>query len=185
MTALGYDPRSVVNAMIAIGNRRGLNLPNVSIQKLLYFAHASYLVQYKRPLVRGVFEAWDFGPVCPTIYHALKHHERAPVREPIQKVNPFTGEVTEVETLNDDDALLHLQIVLKTMGDLSPGQLIELSHSPEGAWDVVWNKSKTGTTVGNRIDDILTVSRFSRLKIPLRDASTYGETDEATPFTGN
>lgn len=185
MSIDGYDPRSVVNAMIAIGNRRGLNLPNVSIQKLLYFAHVSFLVHYKRNLIRGVFEAWDFGPVCPPIYHALKHYERSPVTAPIRKMDPFTGKELEIEPLSDDDAIFHLQTVLRTMGELSPGQLIELSHARGGAWDEVWNKSKTGTTIGNRIDDILSVSRFSRLKIPLKDASAYGDTDEAAPFTGN
>ena len=185
MSANGSDPRSVVNAMIAIGNRIGVVLPNVSIQKLLYFAHASFLVQNKRPLVQGVFEAWDYGPVCPPVYHALKKHGREPVKEPIRKVNPFTGEISDVDPLQDAEALFHLEHVLRTMGHLSPGQLIELSHAPEGAWADVWNKSKTGPTIGNRIDDILTVSRFSRLKMPLRDASTYGETDEATPFAGD
>lgn len=185
MNANGYDPRSVVNAMIAIGNRIGVSLPNVSIQKLLYFAHAAYLVQFKRPLVQGVFEAWDYGPVCPPVYHALKENGRGPVKEPIKRLNPFTGEVSDVDPLNDDEALFHLERVLRTMGHLSPGQLIELSHSPEGAWATVWNKSKTGPTIGNRIDDILTSSRFSRLKMSLRDASAYGETDEATPFAGD
>jgi hypothetical protein len=71
------------------------------------------------------------------------------------------------------------------MGHLSPSQLIELSHCSGGAWHEVWNKSKTQATIGNRIDDTLTVNRFYRLKMPMRESSQRGDPDEATPLAGD
>jgi Protein of unknown function (DUF4065) len=43
----------------------------LELQKLLYFAHAIFLIETGDPLVYGCFEAWQYGPV----------HPAAPMRE--------------------------------------------------------------------------------------------------------
>ena len=182
MSNKGYDPRSVVNCMIAIGNRRGIKLTNVAIQKLLYFAHASFWIEFNRPLIDGVFEAWEYGPVCPPIYHSLKQYGREAVSIPIQKHDLFTGEVTEITQPDDEDVRLHIGLILNRMGNLSPGHLIDLSHAKGGAWEEVWNKSKTNATISNRIHDTLTVERFSRLRMVVRNTTSFGDVDEASPL---
>lgn len=182
---LGHDPRAVANAMIAFAALRDIPLWNVSIQKLLYFAHASFLVRKNRPLVKGCFEAWEFGPVSRPVYDALKKYGREPVNLPITRTDPFSGETTQPAMSSDIEAVDEVESVMRTMSHLSPSQLIRLSHVDEGAWSVVWNKSKTGATLGNRITDELTVERYSRLKISLSNCNSEGGIDEAAPFAGD
>lgn len=184
MMLLGHDPRSIANVMIEFALEDGLHLPNVSVQKLLYFAHASYLVRNRRPLVSSLFEAWEYGPVCRPVYDALKQYGRASVPKKIEQVDIFTGEIEEFEFSGDRRTRFHIEGIMMNLGHLSPGQLIDLSHAKDGAWHAVWNKSKTGATIGNTIDDKLTEERFAFLKMPI-NTPTRGDPDEATPIAGD
>ena len=183
--ATGHDPRVVANAIIACAQRMEVPIRNISVQKLLYFAHAAFLVHHRRPLVRGVFEAWEFGPVCRSIYDALKHYGRNEITSPIQRTDPFTGISSALPELADPLAIRHIEHLMHVMGHASPSQLISLSHVPGGAWSIVWNKAKTGATVGNRIDDDLTIKTFGRLKVALQPSQENEVLDEASPFAGD
>ena len=185
MIEKSYDPRSIANAIIESAQRRGISVTNLSVQKLLYFAHAVSLAKYGQPLVKGVFEAWELGPVCRPVYDALKSYRAKPITDLIQRRDPLTGEVSTVSPPRDWRVLEHIDDILKSIGHLTPGQLVDLSHAPNGAWDEVWNKSKTSPTIGNRIHDKITVERFVFLKMPVRNGSRFGDIDEATPFTGD
>ena len=185
MISTSHDPRSVANAIIASADRRAIKLTNLSIQKLLYFAHASALARYGKPLVKGVFEAWEFGPVCRPVYDALKQYGSRPVTELIERRDPISGETSVVKPPEDWRVLEHIDDVLKSIGHLSPGQLVDLSHAPNGAWEEVWNKSKSSPTIGNRIHDKLSAERFAFLKMPVNESSKFGDVDEATPITGD
>ena len=184
MVIAGHDPRAVANEMIEHSLNQSTHLPNVSIQKLLYFAHASYLQRKGIPLVATVFEAWEYGPVCRSVYNELKHHGRETVNSRIQNVDIFTGEVSELTLQNDEQARAHVTNVMETYGRLSPGQLIELSHAKNGPWHYVWHKARTGTTIGNTIHDIVIKERFYHHMRPVRPAR-IGETDEAAPPSGD
>ena len=59
--------------------RSGWSLSNLELQKILYVGQMLYLGRYNEPLVNEVFEAWDYGPVLPTIYHSAKMFGRSPV----------------------------------------------------------------------------------------------------------
>ncbi len=45
---------------------------NLELQKILYIAHVFHFGADDSPLVHGNFEAWEFGPVHPDLYHTLK-----------------------------------------------------------------------------------------------------------------
>ncbi len=185
MVKRGHDPRAVANHMIIYARRRDIPIWNVSIQKLMYFAHAAFLVRTGRPLVHGAFEAWEYGPVCRPIYDALKQHGRQVIAETIVRRDPFSGIVSTPVVEDDIEAEDQIEAVMRSMGHLHPNQLIRLSHVEGGAWSIVWNKSKTGATIANRIDDQLTVDTFTKLKISVQGSGDEGEIDEATPFAGD
>jgi uncharacterized phage-associated protein len=171
--------------MIQYAKRRHIPIWNVSIQKLMYFAHATFLVRTARPLVLGAFEAWEFGPVCRPIYDALKQHGRSVITDVITRRDPFSG-TESVPAISDDiEAEDQVEAVMRSMGHLHPNQLIRLSHVEGGAWSIVWNKSKTGATVANRIDNQLIIETFTKLKISVQGSGNEGEIDEATPFAGD
>jgi uncharacterized phage-associated protein len=54
------DPRIVANYMLEIADSKSIALTNLALQKLLFFAHAISLVEKKKALVSGYFEAWQY-----------------------------------------------------------------------------------------------------------------------------
>ncbi len=50
-----YDPRGIANLMLDESERVGQRMTNLALQKLLYFAHAIFLIEQKRPLVSGYY----------------------------------------------------------------------------------------------------------------------------------
>lgn len=55
MTA-AYDPREIANGILNEGDRLGRPVTHLALQKLLYFAHALFLIERKQPLVSGYFQ---------------------------------------------------------------------------------------------------------------------------------
>ena len=61
-------------------NQDGDLITNLKMQKLLYYAQAWYLVNFKNKKLFGdEIEAWSFGPVIPTVYHQFKNYRHVPI----------------------------------------------------------------------------------------------------------
>ena len=51
----------------------GWTITNLKLQKILYIAHMVYVGRTDGTvLIDEMFEAWDFGPVLPNLYHRVK-----------------------------------------------------------------------------------------------------------------
>jgi uncharacterized phage-associated protein len=132
-----YDPRVVANAILSRANADGLPVTHIALQKLLYFAHGLFLVRHRRPLVSGYFEAWTFGPVHPAVYAAFKVSGSDPISEVAKRKDLRSGSMIALPALRDPAALKVIRQTLSAFGDLSAGQLVQLSHARDGPWEVV------------------------------------------------
>src|SRR3954447_8990596 len=56
-------------------------LTNMALQKVLYFADGEYIAKERRRLFDDRIEAWEYGPVVPTVYHEFKRFGGQPIRE--------------------------------------------------------------------------------------------------------
>jgi len=45
---------------------------NLKLQKILYFVQAEFLVTKNQPCFAEEIEAWDFGPVVPSVYYEYR-----------------------------------------------------------------------------------------------------------------
>ena len=95
------DPRSIANLMLDEADRCGHRITNLALQKLLYFAHAIFLIEEKRPLVSGYFEAWEYGPVNPTAYQAFKSAGTQPITFRATRVEVATGVRADITPPDD------------------------------------------------------------------------------------
>lgn len=50
----------------------GWKLSNLQMQKILYMADMNFVGQTQQRLLDEDFEAWDYGPVLPSLYHKCK-----------------------------------------------------------------------------------------------------------------
>lgn len=178
-----YDPRSIANLMLDEADRRGLRITNLALQKLLYFAHGIHLTKTKKPLVSGYFEAWQYGPVHPSVYRAFKSSGAAPIATRAVGRDPLTGKSRDLPNPTDLHVVDLVSDVMKSYGHMSPGRLVDLSHAKKSPWSVVVDKARTNVAFGMRIPDSVIIDRFQHHKVSVDTSPRAGEPpSDDTPF---
>lgn len=182
MSDAPYDPRAIANLILDFAASASVPVRHISLQKLLYFAHATFLVQRGRPLLKGPFEAWQYGPVHPAVYQAFKSTGEHPITFRAKARNVLTGETRDVELPDDADVRLHVMQVFASYGRFSTTRLIHLSHVEGGPWHHVVSatvRSGDGALAyGERITDDLIRELFARPSVGFKAAHQSPETDE-------
>lgn len=67
-----YNVLDVARYIIERCNSHNRAISNLKLQKILYFVQAEFLVTKDEPCFNEEIQAWDFGPVVPTVYHRYK-----------------------------------------------------------------------------------------------------------------
>ena len=110
--------------------------------KLVYIAHGwSLHFMPETPLLSEPAQAWQYGPVVPSLYHAVKQFKSAPVAFPIR------GDV-DPQTL-DGSASRLIKAVFESYAHLSGTQLSSLTHQPNTPWSNVWGVSGRNAVIPN------------------------------------
>src|SRR5215510_3587436 len=99
-----YDVRAVANLVLDFAEQAGIDVTNLSINKIIFFLHAWFLAKTGKPLVSAKIEAWDYGPVFRELYWEFKQCGSAPISARATRRNPHTTQ-KEVckETLSEAD----------------------------------------------------------------------------------
>lgn len=102
----------------------GWRLTNLQLQKLLYLADMNYVGRTGERMLNEDFEAWDYGPVLPSLYHQCKSFGSKPVPDIFWGVPQIAGS-KEAEWLD---------VAWNSLKDQTPGQLVQNTHWNLGAW---------------------------------------------------
>jgi uncharacterized phage-associated protein len=133
----------VLSAAKWLAKRSGWKLSNLELQKIIYLAHMFFLGRTGRPLVPDTFEAWDYGPVLPGLYHRAKIFGSSPVEDIFADVpDPPPGEERNM-----------LDEAFEGLGAAGAGRLVSATHRPGGAWDTHYIPGKRHCLIPN--EDIL------------------------------
>lgn len=101
-------------------------ISNLKLQKILFMAQMVFMGQNEgRRLADADFEAWDYGPVEPTLYRKVRRFGSAPIEDVFYQARPFKM---------DDPRKILLDDVCGELLALKPGELVDMTHWPEGAW---------------------------------------------------
>jgi uncharacterized phage-associated protein len=114
----------VLSAAKRLAMDSGWSLSNLKLQKILYLAHMFHLGRTGEPLVDGSFEAWEYGPVHPDLYHRLKVFGA----DSVQNIFYGIGDLVE----GPEKAIL--DEAYRDLGKAGPGRLVSATHRPNGAW---------------------------------------------------
>lgn len=107
-------------------DNQGDMMTHLRLQKLLYFAQGWHLARYGKPLFDDEIEAWQYGPVVPTVYDTYKQYGRAVIDGSLPDANAFTGE--EYALLLD---------VAREYDRFATRTLVDMTHRPGTPWDNV------------------------------------------------
>lgn len=113
-----------IDAANYLCEKSGWKISNLQLQKLLYIADMNYVGICKERLLDEDFEAWDYGPVLPSLYHKCKAFGSKSVPSVFWGAEDISGS-REAQML--DRTWKHLKAS-------TPGQLVEATHSKLGAW---------------------------------------------------
>lgn len=103
--------------------RSDWTLTNLELQKMLYLAQMMFLGEHDERLLNGSFEAWDYGPVQPSVYREARTFGKAPIEFLFSR-----GRV-------DDPARAKmLDEAYDQLSKMSAGQLVNITHWKDGAW---------------------------------------------------
>lgn len=135
---------SVFDAAHRLCEQSNWSLSNLKLQKLIYIAHLFHLGKTGEPLIQEHFEAWEYGPVQPDLYHTAKIYGSSPVKSLFHKTKNI-----------DDDSLeaKYLDEAYKQLSHHSSGWLVAVTHSDKGAWSAKYVPGVKGIIISN--EDIL------------------------------
>ena len=64
------------------GDDAGDAISNLKLQKLMYYAQGFSLAMRGKPLFREDFEAWEHGPVIPSLYRMFRNYGSGALPKP-------------------------------------------------------------------------------------------------------
>ena len=139
------------------------SMDNLKINKMLYYAQGFSLAKLGKNLFDEDFQAWDYGPVIPEVYHAFKCCGRKSIDEP-------TDEFDEDELGNDEFNLLI--DVFSAYGKYTGWALKEMTHIKGGPWEKVYEPGKNRVISADSMrsyfeNEQLESFDISDLKIPI------------------
>ena len=74
-----HDARAIANYFLDLGERDGIAIDHLKLQKLVYFCHGWHLALTGEPLIFQTVVAWPHGPVIRDLYWEFKQYGRAPI----------------------------------------------------------------------------------------------------------
>ena len=147
-----FDVRGIANFVLDDADKRGVEVTNMALNKIVYFMHCDFLLERQLPLVGAKIEAWKHGPVFREVYHEFKQWSDQPIRGRANRVDPHSGEVVRAKLdLNPQDSEF-LSMLTKRYIIFTASQLRAFSHRDGGPWAKVWGhdgNANVGMKIGN------------------------------------
>ena len=137
-----YNPLIVSNNIIEKARNEKIPLSPMKLQKLLYFLYRECL-QNKSigiPIFAERFEAWQYGPVLPSVYYTFKHYGAASIMEYCSINKEKAMKVNEaVEPM----FIVLLNEVWNKFKRFSGIELSKMTHQEGTAWYKAWCEDLT------------------------------------------
>ena len=125
-----YDARAVANLFLDLADARHLRLTQVSLLKLLYFAHGWYLASHSNPLIVQEFEALQYGPIVKVVWDEFKSFGAQPITSRASKLDIYSGRRTLVPPdLSPHDGRF-VQSIFEAYHVYDAWQLSDMTHEP-------------------------------------------------------
>lgn len=143
---MGHSAKAIANAMLDVAREHGASVTPLKLQKLVYIAHGWSLGLTGEPLVVDQLpEAWQYGPVFPSLYHEFKEFGRGSIANKATDFNIGRGlsfDLIEPVVPEDDTYTWSLlRKVWDQYGKYGGVALSELTHRSGTPWDQTWSKS--------------------------------------------
>lgn len=125
------------------------DITNMKLNKMCYYAQGWSLARLGYPLFDDVIQAWEFGPVIPSVYHTYKVCGKAPIEAPSDEFD---------ESLLTSDELSLLTDVYISYEKYSPSALVKMTHMPGSPWSKVYKERENNPITTDMMKDYFSAS---------------------------
>lgn len=129
---VAHSSIAVARYILREAEKRSFVVPPMKLLKITYLAHGWMLGVHGIPLVRGPIEAWQYGPVFPELYDAIKDLGTQAVT--LSDLPEATDEVFEPEAVDT------LQGAVERYGPLSTAEVSSLTDARSSPWELTFRK---------------------------------------------
>jgi len=133
---------AVANQFIQMADVKGEMLTPMQLLKLVYIAHGWMLGLHGRPLIRDEIQAWQYGPVIPKLYNALKSYKSHPVTRPLRSLE---AQGADFDALQADV----ISQVFDLYGGYSGPDLSRITHAENTPWTKTYATRAFGREISN------------------------------------
>jgi uncharacterized phage-associated protein len=131
---MNHDSKAVANVFYKLARKDGGWLTNMQVQKLVYIAHGYHLGVLAEPLFRETVYAWQFGPVIPALYDALKIYGADKVKKRLETATrPIKSDSPEWKVI---------EVVWAGYGGFTGAELSAMTHKEGSPWAQVWQPGR-------------------------------------------
>ncbi len=160
-----YSAAAVANEFLELAKRENREITPMQLQKLVYFAYGWYLAIHGRRLINERIEAWQWGPVVPSLYGWFKPYGSQPIKGAVM-LPDFTHasglsqtfglkfsppRVRSNNATEDAEAMSVIRRVWEIYGKFSAYQLSSMTHEPNSPWSRTQGKEIRGTDIPDNL----------------------------------
>lgn len=132
-----YSAVQIAHLFVQKGISEEKPLTHMKLQKLVYFSHGLHLAAFDgKPLIIDSIEAWQYGPVIPSIYekYAIFRDQLIVDKDKLQEIGFY---IEDLPVLNENAEEI-FNVTWDIVGDRSAIQLSNWTHEPNLAWSKVY-----------------------------------------------
>lgn len=149
------DAKAFANLLLDWADGIGASVSPMKIQKLVYYCHADFLVATGAPLIAQDFEAWEYGPVIPSLFQEFKQFGANAISSRAKRFDPITAMNEVAPTLELTDLPQLVRESFNLYINLSASTLSKMSHVSDGPWNEALRAFNKGQNMGRRISNQL------------------------------
>lgn len=132
------DSRTIANRFLSLAREKGDSLTPMQVLKLVYIAHGWMLGLHGKPLIRDEVQAWQYGPVIPGLYNAMRGYGGSPVTASI--IAPAGPPLSA----DEEGVVLG---VYENYGQFTGPALSRLTHAPGTPWELTYVPGSFGLRI--------------------------------------
>jgi uncharacterized phage-associated protein len=150
-----FSSAAVANEFLRLSFRDHIPITPLKMQKLVYFAHGWHLAITGKPLLREKIQAWQWGPVIPSLYQQFKECGADSIKFPasieIMGGDHFPANINRESRSGEEieRATKIIERVWEQYGKFSASDLSTLTHDEGSPWALVPDKEDYGAEIPN------------------------------------
>ncbi|WP_145005994.1 Panacea domain-containing protein [Pseudomonas oryzihabitans] len=137
---MGKNALAVAQKILDVSHELGdPSVTPMQLLKLVYIAHGYMLGKHSTPLLDKPVQAWQYGPVEPSVYDAVRKYRSMPVQE-----------VANAPRLEfSEDELDVIRTVVRKYGKVDGLTLSAATHQSGTPWSVTWGLNGRNSEISN------------------------------------